>query len=774
MPHAVSKPVAIPLRQPARSERRTMTTYQRVGWALAAAGFLALAAGWLAFVAGGADIAAGDIGLASGFAATVMVVLSFVGLGGAAYVLNSQRAELIRQRAEREKAESHARDGDGRQAETEARLRECEHQLRWLSEAMREYAVITLDPDGRILTWDKAAQSIYGYPATEVLGQPYARLCLDEDGGSGKAEQDIKRALVTGGYSDRNWHVRQGGWKFWAEVVLTPMKEDGGRIRGLLCLTRNISEHRQAEDALRSTRTLYRNLTETARDVVITFGKDGTITSLNLAFQKTTGQSRCDWVGQSVQALVHPDDRDRMRDLLQCIAGGETAPVAELRIRLASGEHLAAEWMTTPQLQDGEVRGGLALVRDLTDRKKAEESLRATEEKLRQAQKMEAVGRLAGGIAHDFNNLLTVILGNAEMFLLSCQDEQLQLYATEITKAGDRAATLTRQLLAFSRKSVTQPRVIDVNARVGNLQMMLHRLIGEDVQLLTCLHDEPLHIKADPSQIEQVVMNLVVNARDAMPEGGKLTITSSAAVLESGPNGQKKVVDPAPDPLPVGTHRYAVLAVTDTGVGMDDNVKRHLFEPFFTTKEQGKGTGLGLAMVYGIVQQSEGHIEVESTPGNGTTFRIYFPLTSEDSAPPEKADGQGSWHLGGSETILLVEDEDGVRSLASNALRLNGYKVLECADGAKALTLCESFDGPIDLLITDVVMPCLGGVDLARHVSQMHPRAKVLFMSGYPDRDFAFGPAATACYIQKPFAAQELTARVRQLLDTRVQQPIAV
>jgi two-component system cell cycle sensor histidine kinase/response regulator CckA len=250
-----------------------------------------------------------------------------------------------------------------------------------------------------------------------------------------------------------------------------------------------------------------------------------------------------------------------------------------------------------------------------------------------------------------------------------------------------------------------------------------------------------------------------------MPDGGALTIETSMAVL-----------DPATH-LPVeggGGRPYALLAVTDTGVGMDDHVKRHLFEPFFTTKEQGKGTGLGLAMVYGTVQQSDGHIEVESAPGRGTIFKIYLPITSEGGAPAEHADNQGSWHLGGTETILLVEDEDGVRALASNALRLNGYKVLECADGAKALALCQSFEGPIDLLVTDVIMPCLGGVDLARHVSQLHPRAKVLFMSGYPDRDFAFGSETLVRYIQKPFAAQELTARVRQLLDSPAEETVGV
>jgi PAS domain S-box-containing protein len=666
--------------------------------------------------------------------------------------LTGLRGGLGRLSTAGEAAEQRARDA-------EARLRECESRLRWLTEGMRGYAIIVLDPEGRILTWDRAAETMFGYPKRDVLGQSVSCLCLEEDVASGKAELDLKRALVTGGFEDRGWRLRQGGWKFWAHVVLTPMREEEGRLRGLLCLIRDISEHKQAEDALRSSRTLYRNLTETARDVVITFARDSAITSLNLAFDRTTGWARGTWVGQPFTALAHPDDRPRVADLLQCIADGDPTPVVELRIRLASGEHLAVELMATPQVQDGEVIGGLALVRDLTDRKKAEESLRATEEKLRQSQKMEAIGRLAGGIAHDFNNLLTVILGCADLLLLGTPEDSSRPYAQEILKAGERAAVLTRQLLAFSRKTVMQPRVLEVNALVGNFGKMLRRLIGEDVRLTTQLHPGPLPVKADPSQLEQVIMNLVVNARDAMPGGGAVTVETATALLDP----ETKLVSEEGRP-------HALLAVTDTGVGMDENVKSHVFEPFFTTKEQGKGTGLGLAMVYGIVQQSDGHIEVQSTPGRGTTFKVYLPLTAEEPTSVGSDDHATAPPYRGTETVLLVEDEEGVRSLARNALKLNGYTVLEAADGAKALALCESVRGTIDVLITDVVMPCLGGVDLARYVSQRYPQIKVLFMSGYPDRALIEGAsvAGTAVhYLQKPFSAQELTACIRGLLDVQ-------
>jgi CheY-like chemotaxis protein len=304
-----------------------------------------------------------------------------------------------------------------------------------------------------------------------------------------------------------------------------------------------------------------------------------------------------------------------------------------------------------------------------------------------------------------------------------------------------------------------------VNARVGNLEHMLHRLIGADIALATRLHAEQLPVLADPCQVEQVIMNLVVNARDAMPDGGALAIETSAVRL-----------DPTTH-LPAdgdGGQPYALLAVTDSGVGMDDHVKSHLFEPFFTTKEQGKGTGLGLAMVYGILQQSAGHVEVVSAPGQGTTFKIYLPLTEESCPAVERPDKRTQRQPRGTETILLVEDEAGVRALASNALRHSGYNVLECADGAKALALFESFAGPIHLMITDMVMPCMGGVDLARHVARDYPQTKVLFISGYPDPDFAYGPETMDRYLQKPFSPQDLTSRIRKLLDSDVEAPVGV
>jgi signal transduction histidine kinase/ActR/RegA family two-component response regulator len=397
--------------------------------------------------------------------------------------------------------------------------------------------------------------------------------------------------------------------------------------------------------------------------------------------------------------------------------------------------------------------------REKTD---ALEALRNTEKQLVQSQKLEAVGRLAGGISHDFNNLLTVILGYSDITLRQLRDHPLRRNLEEIVRASERAASLTRQLLAFSRKQVMQPRVFDINTVVTELEKMLRRMIGEDVELRVSLQADLGNIKADPVQLEQVIMNLVVNARDAMPKGGKLSIETTNVYLDESY---------ALDHVSVEPGHYVMLAISDTGVGMDAETRQHIFEPFFTTKAAGKGTGLGLSMVYGIVRQSGGNIWVYSEEGRGTTFKIYFPRVTENAEEYKRA--AATIHVPkGSETILLVEDADWVRKLARQILEGAGYRVLEASSADAAIQMSEASNGTrIDLLLTDVVMPGMSGNDMSKRVLVKRPDLPVLYMSGYTDDAIVehgvLEPGIN--FIQKPFSPDALALKVREVLDARPQ-----
>jgi signal transduction histidine kinase/ActR/RegA family two-component response regulator len=391
--------------------------------------------------------------------------------------------------------------------------------------------------------------------------------------------------------------------------------------------------------------------------------------------------------------------------------------------------------------------------------KRSRDELLQSEEQLRHAQKMEAVGRLAGSVAHDFSNLLTVILGNAQLILLQGPKDaaRLQRTAEQVIRAAERAGALTRQLLAFSRKQVIQPRVLDLNVVLDDMDSMLQRLIGEDVEAGLVLDQELGAVKADPNQLEQVVMNLAINARDAMPHGGRLTIETANVTLDAA--YAQRHVDVAPG-------RYVMLAVSDTGIGMDAAVLSRIFEPFFTTKEPGKGTGLGLSTVYGIVKQSGGHIQVHSVPGRGTTFKVYLPL-ADGAVEETRAAASSGELLSGSETILLVEDEPAVRALARDALEQSGYSVLEAQDGAEALVLGEQHDGRIHLMLADVVLPVLNGPKILQSLEPKHPEMRVLYMSGYADETIARHGVLSlgTAFLQKPFTTRSLLRKLREVLD---------
>jgi PAS domain S-box-containing protein len=473
---------------------------------------------------------------------------------------------------------------------------------------------------------------------------------------------------------------------------------------------------------------------------------------VNEPFERSFKMKRADWRGKTDFELWPPEVAKRLRENdLAVLAGDKTIGLVET---VPLPEQGPRQWLVFKfPFKDPSGRrflGGMAV--DTTERGKLEEQLR-------QSQKMEAVGRLAGGIAHDFNNLLTIIGGYSQLLLERLQPgERAREQVQEIKKAGERAGALTRQLLAFSRRQVLAPQVLDLNAVVANLEKMLPRLIGEDVELVSRAGPELGRVKADPGQIEQIIMNLAVNARDAMPQGGRLSIETANADLDE---------TFARAHVPTKPGRYVMLSVTDTGVGMDAKVKAHLFEPFFTTKEHGKGTGLGLATVYGIVKQSGGYIWTDSEPGEGTTFSVYLPRVNEAvyAVQPVKSQIRVP---DGSETILLVEDEQGVRSMVRGVLKSRGYTVLEASRGDEALQICKRHEGTIHLLLTDVVMPEMGGRELAKRVVNLRRDAKVLLMSGYTDdaviRQGELKPGVGL--LQKPFTPDALASKVREVLDT--------
>lgn len=492
---------------------------------------------------------------------------------------------------------------------------------------------------------------------------------------------------------------------------------------------------------------------EAAANPIIISKRDGTIIWVNRAFEQLSGYTREEVLGQSTRLLKSGQQSPSFyENMWKTILSGQRWQ-GELVNRRKDGTSYVEEMTITPVKNGtGDITHFIAIKLDITERKRLEEQLIGS-------QKMEAVGRLAGGVAHDFNNLLGVIMGYTELVLDGFPSDDPRCHQLqEIKKAGLRASSLTRQLLAFSRKQVFQPRVLDINALVTDFNRMLRRLVGEDIELLNIFKPGLGQIKADPGQIEQVIMNLVVNSRDAMPTGGKLIIETANADLDETYCRSHPSVQPG---------HYVMVSVSDTGMGMDAKTQAHIFEPFFTTKELGKGTGLGLATVYGIVKQSEGYIWVYSEIGKGTTFKVYFPRIDEPTQTVEIDRGRVEF-LRGSETILLAEDAEPLRELTCAFLEKNGYTVLAAENSKEAIELAERQDRPIHLLLTDVVMPGMSGRELADCLTAKYPDMRVLYMSGYTsDTIIHHGVLDPGIFfIEKPFSQEALTRKLREVLDS--------
>jgi PAS domain S-box-containing protein len=528
------------------------------------------------------------------------------------------------------------------------------------------------------------------------------------------------------------------------------LMEERELINALAKQLGEIIEHKQTETALQESENEFRSLVEDINDVIFRINESGIFTYVSPVV-KNLGYDAGELIGKHFSEVIHAEDLKQVSKRFEKAMHGETRPF-EYRVVTKAGELVWVRTSTKPIFKDDLFTGVQGVSTNITEEKNLNEQLQ-------QAQKMEAVGRLAGGVAHDFNNLLSIILGYGDMVLEEMGGDQPHYDSIrQIHDAGKRAKNLTRQLLAFGRKQVLEMRRVDINEILSGLSKLMRRVISEDINLQLHLTSEPLWVMADTTQIEQVLMNLAVNARDAMPDGGALTIETADVELDDTYASQKPGVTPG---------RYAMLAVSDNGMGMDVETRKLIFEPFFTTKGKEKGTGLGLATCYGIIKQHKGNIWLYTEPGEGTTFKIYLPLQPEESEKTDRRIEQKKAPITGDETILVVEDDASVRRLSCSILQKRGYKVLEAEDVHNAVELSKNHDEPIHLLLVDVIMPDMKGPEVFEKVAAHHPEIKVIYMSGYTDDVIAHHGILEKGlqFIQKPFTVQGLTFKVREVLE---------
>ena len=633
----------------------------------------------------------------------------------------------------------------------EEALRESEKRYFTLFEKSNS-AVLLVDPEtSGILDANAKACIFYGYDKETLRRMKIGDInTLDTERVSSEIE------MVSSGRKSLLYftHRLASGELRDVEVHSAPIVLQGKKI--LYSIIHDISDRRKAERELKESEEQYRKLSrefqallDAIPDDIVSLSPDLKIRWVNRVTSETLGKDTSGLVGNCCHRFWY----GRSEPCEECPAQ-ECLRSGKLESGIVrSPDGRTYELRSVPiRDENGTVVSIVEVGRDITEMKRMEE-------RLLQSHKMEAVGRLAGGVAHDFNNLLTVIMGYSEHLLSRLgADDPHRKEVEEIRKAGNRAAALTRQLLAFSRRQVLQPEVLDLNRVIQELEMMLRRLIGENMDLATSLATGLGNVKVDPGQIEQVVVNLVVNARDAMPGGGKVMIRT-ANVISDGEAAR------GDETVPSGS--YVLLEISDTGCGMDPSTIAQIFDPFFTTKEKGKGTGLGLATVYGIVRQSGGHILVSSESGKGTTFHIYIPRTEASSAAP-KTVPESTPATCGQETVLLVEDSEEIRNLVREILERNGYNVLEASQGSDAILVCSGHEGAIHLILTDVVMPGMSGRELCTRLTPLYPGVKVIYMSGYTDdvigHHGVLDPGTV--YFQKPFTPNALERKVREVLDT--------
>jgi two-component system cell cycle sensor histidine kinase/response regulator CckA len=664
------------------------------------------------------------------FGAAVLVLVSFAAAGGRMFVVHN---ELLLS----------SRELKGNLA-----------LLKGITEGTTD-AVFVKDRQGRYLMINSAGAKFVGKSVAEILGKDDSEL-FDTGDAVMETDRKVMESGVTQTLEERG---TSNGISRSYLATKGPYRSAQGEIVGLLGISRDITDRKRAEEEMRQSQQKLRIHFDHTPLGVVEWDLKFRVTNWNPAAERMFGYSRDEAIGQQGQFIVPGPFRELVDQVWLDLLHPKLGAQAPSRYRFAhndnitkDGRLISCEWYNTPLVDEaGRVLGVASLVQDVTERV-------ALEDRLRQSQKMEAVGRLAGGIAHDFNNLLTVILGYSQILADGVSaGSQLADSTTQIKSAAERAAGITRQLLAFSRKQVLSPRVINLNDIMLSLDSLLRRLIGEDIEVLTVPANDLGAVRADSGQIEQVIMNLALNARDAMPRGGKLTLETSNVSLDASY---------ARDHLPVEAGRYVMLAVSDSGEGMSEETQSRIFEPFYTTKEVGKGTGLGLSMVYGIVKQSGGYIGVYSEPQRGTTFKIYLPR-NDQPAETNMVEKRPASVQRGTETILLVEDDPQLRQLSSTVLAHCGYNVLVAASPEEGLAICQANHRDIRLLITDVVMPRMNGRQLAEQIVQVCPKVRVLYISGYTNNAIVhYGVLDPGLwFLPKPFSLSALVAKVREVLD---------
>ena len=629
-----------------------------------------------------------------------------------------------------------------------------------LVDSIKDYAIYLLDSGGHVISWNSGARRFKGYEADEILGEHFSRFYTEEDRATGLPERALSIAATEGKFEAEGWRVRKDGTRIWTSVVIDPVLDEQGELIGFAKVSRDITDRKQAQEALFESEQRFRMLVQGVRDYAIyMLALDGTITNWNSGAEAIKGYSADEIVGRHFSQFYTPEDRaagEPARALQTALSEGKYEREA-WRVRKDGSRFWASVLIDPIRGESGNLIGFAKVTRDITERRAAQEAIDKAREELAQAQKMEAIGRLTGGVAHDFNNMLTIIRSSVDLLRRpELADQKRHRYLAAIADTADRAAVLTRQLLTFARRQPMRPELFEVGKRIDRLRQIIATSVGSSVDVSFELDEKVGAVEADPNQFETAVVNIVINARDAMPGGGQLRIR--AAESDGIPAIRNEPARPG---------SFVAVSFEDSGSGIDPETLKRIFEPFFTTKEVSKGTGLGLSQVYGFVKHSGGEVEVTSRPGKGSVFTLYLPRKA-DRATGSKAEEADSRSPGSEPAlnVLLVEDNEEVGAFARSLLTELGQTVTWVTHGRAALDVLETNHEEFDLVFSDVVMPGISGLELAKEISRKWPELPVLLTSGYSEVIAEQGSHGFEL-LEKPYSAEVILTALRRVVDRR-------